>query len=124
MTEQAQANRLLKKWRKKLRLNAPSWEEIDLKVVPRSEIESCDGICYWITEYRKAEMKIASCSEDPEPLKALEETIVHELLHIVLEGHAEHDENYDPNYERGLNVIANALIAEQPSKNGKKPTKR
>jgi Zn-dependent peptidase ImmA (M78 family) len=39
------------------------------------------------------------------------ETIVHELLHVTLQGHADHTGTRDPMYERGLNRVAAAILA-------------
>lgn len=39
-------------------------------------------------------------------------TLVHELLHIRLEGHRQSPLKYDPHYERALNHLAEALLAQ------------
>ena len=40
-----------------------------------------------------------------------QETLVHEMLHVRLEGHREAPVPYDLLYERALNAIATALVA-------------
>ncbi len=40
-------------------------------------------------------------------------TLVHELLHIRLEGHRSAPLKYDPHYERALNHLTEALLAQQ-----------
>jgi hypothetical protein len=38
-------------------------------------------------------------------------TVVHELLHVTLQGHRDHTGVREPMFERGLNRIAGAILA-------------
>lgn len=98
---------LAKKWIVALRLT--DWE-IDFKLVPNTEeLGKCAGTCVWQTEYKTATIEIAG----DQPPGEIEETLIHELLHLALEGHKPLTQKYkyDAMYERGLNVISEALAA-------------
>lgn len=65
-------------------------------------------------EYDTANMVVRQPTEG-QPVD-VEESVVHELLHVLLEGHknlaiSSHEESYDPMYERGLNVLSSLLVA-------------
>lgn len=71
------------------------------------ELEICedlDGWIDWSTEHAYADLVMRKRN-------AKEETLVHELLHLKLEGHKPRPGKYDPLYERALNDLARALIA-------------
>ena len=98
---------LAKKWIVALRLT--DWD-IDFKLVPDTEeLGKCAGTCVWQTEYKTATIEIAG----DQPPGEIEETLIHELLHLALEGHKPLTQNYkyDAMYERGLNVISEAMAA-------------
>lgn len=98
---------LAKKWIVALRLT--DWE-IDFELVANTEdLDECAGTCVWQPEYKTAMIKIAG----DQPPGEIEETLIHELLHVVLEGHKPLTQTYkyDAMYERGLNVISEALAA-------------
>lgn len=61
------------------------------------------GNACWHTEECKAWIYLRRGSEN------LKETLIHELLHIRLEGHRENPMKYDALYERALNAIAAAI---------------
>ena len=63
----------------------------------------CEGQAMWHTESPHAIIALRRG-------QATEETVVHELLHIRLEGHRPAPIKYDPLYERALNLIAAALL--------------
>jgi len=76
-------------------------------------MEEALGVAYWTPEYKTAVIKIL----DPEKLEEdntdVERTLVHELLHIMLQGHRTMDEVtkvYDPTFEAALNVLADVLV--------------
>lgn len=120
---QSQLNRLVNKWRKKLRLGAPLWEEIKFEFKPDSEMEDHLGWCDWSRETGKAWGAVL----DPQDLIArdggsVESIVVHELLHILLQGHMYKQPKYDPDFERALNVLTSVLVPEK--KNGQKTTNR
>lgn len=61
------------------------------------------GECQWWTEELRATVYISKrCKEK-------EQTLIHELLHIVFEGHKDLERGPDPHLERALNRTANAL---------------
>lgn len=39
----------------------------------------------------------------------IEQTIIHELLHLLLEGHKTKQRKYDPHYECALNILSRNL---------------
>jgi hypothetical protein len=61
------------------------------------------GLCFWSTEESSAMVLLARNQDDHES------TLIHELLHLTLEGHRPICKKYDAQYERGLNRIADAL---------------
>src|SRR5687768_10401252 len=73
------------------------------------------GYCEWSAERKSALVLIAKlpalAQDSPElPVeRVLEETLVHELLHIRIEGHRFTPLPYSTQYEAGLNEIAEAL---------------
>jgi hypothetical protein len=126
MTQQ-ELDRLTKKWRKKLRLNAPAWESIKFEFKPRDEMKDGDGHnvgwCNWMPEERKAWGEIMEEADLVESGgRSVEATLVHELLHIVFQGHFDVLPKYDPHFERALNDMTDLLVPEK--KNGKKTTKQ
>jgi len=62
------------------------------------------GRIWWNTEELTATMEINKYTKNKE------ETLVHELLHLVLQGHEELTAEYDVNLEKAINRIAAALI--------------
>jgi hypothetical protein len=109
---QSQLERLGKKWIRLLKLQPPAWEEITFEFRDHEELEKNAGMCLWQTEYRTAAIYIADPESYDETHEApdIEETLVHELLHLLLEGYSSEKRNYDPNYERGLDIIAQNLV--------------
>ena len=101
-----QLNQAANRWQRVLGMS--EWE-IVVKLAPGREMvqdgEPLEGSAWWIPESSppSAEIKIRARSERQE------ETLVHELLHVRLEGHKA-VRKYDPMYERGLNAIASALM--------------
>jgi hypothetical protein len=61
------------------------------------------GNACWHTEECRAWIYLRRGSDN------LRETLIHELLHVRLEGHRENPMRYDALYERALNAIAAAL---------------
>lgn len=66
-----------------------------------------DGRSEWHAEERRCWISV--CRE----AQAVEETLMHELLHVLLEGHLTplKRDKYDPDYELGLNRLAKTLRA-------------
>lgn len=86
------------------RLNLPEWT-IRVNWGSKREMGDSVGLCLWHTEEQAAIVKILRGQPDTE------ETLVHELLHIVLQGHDELKDDYSVNLERAINRIAHALCA-------------
>lgn len=87
---------------------------IDLAVHPGDEMQGRDAAVSAQAEYDHAVMALREPTE-LQPVD-VEESIVHELLHVLLEGHknlatSADSETYDPMYERGLNVLSAVLVS-------------
>lgn len=66
------------------------------------------GWCVWSSEELTAEVGIARHG------RAKEETLIHELLHLVFEGHGPiHARTYNHHLERAINRTASALMKER-----------
>jgi hypothetical protein len=66
------------------------------------------GNTRWFAEERTAEVLVNPKQTPPEIIN----TLIHELLHLALEGHRIEIAKYDASYELGLNRISNALLKE------------
>lgn len=84
------------------RLNLREWS-ITLQWLTPKEAREFHGLCAWSVEDLTATIKLWQRSPK------LEATLVHELLHLVLQGHREY-ETYDPTLERAINRISAALM--------------
>lgn len=94
--------RALPFWQRALRLE--DWR-IEARTAPAREMshngDECEGLCFIHQEEMFAEILLRR--------GATEETLVHEMLHVVFEGDSGL-RAYDALYERGLNRVAQALI--------------
>lgn len=97
---QAQAEKECAYWVKRLGLKEWS-ENTTINVIPAAEMPDEWGTCQWITEECSATIRIR---EDADRA-----TIVHELLHLVLDGHKRY-RRYSEMSERAINRIAAALV--------------
>lgn len=105
---QRQLTKLTKTWAH--RLGIGDWK-ISVKFMPAEDMEDDQGQCWYYPEYRRADIHILREQDTQEGDDSIEAAVVHELLHIVLEGHRPLEGGkYDAMFERGLNLIANALI--------------
>lgn len=84
------------------RLNLREWE-IAVRWGKADAMTECVGFCLWSSEEQAAYITLARTQEDHEG------TLIHELLHIVLQGHADYSGKYDIHTERAINKIAAAL---------------
>ena len=76
-------------------------------------MEEALGVAYWTPEYKTAVVKILNPDNPEEDEQDVERTLVHELLHIMLQGHRTMDDvtkTYDPAFEAALNVLADVLV--------------
>jgi len=83
-------------------LGLQSWN-IKIKYLKKNA-ENDAGCIYWMTELAAAQILVAKDELDPE------HTIVHELLHLLYEGHKFGPNKYDRAYERGLNRTAELIV--------------
>ena len=102
-------NALTKLWQKRLELG--HWK---IKVLFQSEHEMGEnaGCVRYMPEHSQAEICILRPEDREEGghHDSIEEDLIHELLHITINGHKTlEDLQYDACFERGLNIIAKAL---------------
>lgn len=68
------------------------------------------GRVEWEPEYRKAFIYLLRPEDRTErEMAAIEEDLVHELLHIVFQGHKSY-KKYNPQHERSINQVTGALV--------------
>jgi hypothetical protein len=75
-----------------------------IKFTVVKDLES-EGWSWWWAEERKAEVKVKRSLD----LEITLTTLLHELLHILLEGHRPHPLKYDRDYEFALNRLTEEL---------------
>lgn len=68
--------------------------------------DDCEGNCYWQPEHPFGIILLRRKST------AHLHTLVHEMLHLRLEGHQNQPNDYDPLYERSINALTAALLGE------------
>jgi len=71
----------------------------------------CAGRAYYAPEFGSADVWILCPEDRDETDDSIESDVIHELLHILLEGH-KGQSVYDARYERALNIIAKRLEEE------------
>jgi Zn-dependent peptidase ImmA (M78 family) len=87
------------------RLNLREWT-IDAKVVTRKLLDKgADGNAWWTQDEQKGHIYVWRGLSD----EAAEATLVHELGHVLFEGHGE-PADYCVHRERALNKFAAALL--------------
>ena len=99
--------RLLKIWAKRLRVD--DWE-LNVKWGKPDNMtgEGVQGNIFFEPEFRRALIVLLALKYREEEGDSPEEDLIHELLHLVLQGHGTRMK-YDAMFERGLNQIAHAL---------------
>lgn len=103
---QSQLNRMVKSLQQRLHLE--DWT-ISARFASPAQMEDAAGKTWWSTEHRNVEIWLLPEDELKKYNHRLRTVLTHELLHVVLGGHAEIPSTYDPMYERGLNIIADLL---------------
>ena len=86
------------------RLNLREWQ-IDVKW---GDSKKLHGACWWHAEELKAEVTVWRGAKDKDAV------LVHELLHLTWEGHAELTREYDVHIERAIGRITAALLYKPP----------
>lgn len=94
----AQIAKQCKYWQRRLGLR--EWS-ITVEIVSKTNMPKVLGTCRWSTEETSALIELR---EDAD-----ESTLVHELLHLVIDGHKVY-KRYSPPTERAINRIAAALL--------------
>jgi Zn-dependent peptidase ImmA (M78 family) len=106
----SQLKKLTSSWQKKLRLL--DWD-IAVRWMSREEengeFAHANGYCIWSEQHKSAKIVISRNSED------IDHTVVHELLHVLLDGHLPiakaHVRDVIP-HEFAINALADALLNE------------
>lgn len=96
-------------------LGLSEWK-IDAKFVKKTEIKNAIAETGWQPEWKEATVHFRSSAYIKLTGRSVDHFIVHELLHLLLEGHREPRSGYDPLYEAAINVIADLLIMKYNSK--------
>lgn len=87
-------------------LDLGEWE-IRVRWARNGELEANDmGAVRWCTDTAQADMFLRRGLQERE----LRDTIIHELVHVTLQGHADHTGKRDPMFERGINRITDAIL--------------
>lgn len=111
--EHKQLHAAAKKWIKKLELGAPVWQSISLFFASPEELPGCVGHCDFSTEHRSAEILVLHPEllepHTKETGQTWEHILVHELLHLVLDGHKPAGK-YDAQHEAAINLLARVLL--------------
>lgn len=107
--------RLSRKWIKKLKLQ--NFQKIDVCLGTPEQMEESVGWAQWSPEYGHALITILDPLQN-EDITAdeydtyLETTLIHELLHLRLEGHKTMESVtnvYDPAHEAAINILSDLL---------------
>lgn len=98
---------MLKTWQKRLQLL--DWE-LDVNWAKQSELDAEDDQAnvQMLPESQRAHILILAPRYRGEGSDSPEEDLIHELLHLVLEGHGPRARR-DTMFERGLNQLSKAL---------------
>lgn len=108
-------NKFLRKWVRILKLSKPKWDKITIEFSDKNLKSETVGLCSWSTEESEARIYIISPEKylktfDEEITEAfIEKVVIHELLHLVLDGGKCGKIKYEPHYEQGLNTLASVL---------------
>jgi len=88
-------------------LNLSEWK-ITARWGTKSEMDGDDAV--GLNFYSVEELVSTILLDRSQPADEYEHTLVHELLHLVFDGHKPPGGKYDPLHERALNKTATALI--------------
>lgn len=91
----------LGEWKGRVKVNWGTEEELK-----NAEGDALDGVNIFSTERRLSEVFINPELEDHQII----ETLVHELLHLVVDGHKNSLGEYDAMHERALDRLAEAFV--------------
>lgn len=118
-------NRLLgqltKRYLSVLRLGPPNWDKIQVQFGSTEDIgPGILGCCSWFLEDKTAEIFILDpddpdavyiyAAQDSTPEEVVEVTLVHEMLHLLLEGGTGKVRSYNAHYEYGLTLLAKLIV--------------
>lgn len=102
-------DKLCAKWIKIFSLEAPLWDNIIWGYKTHEELKGCYAYASWSPEYRECSLGFALPQVHEDAGFSLESTVIHEFLHIVLEGHQATASKYSGLYENGLNKLSAAF---------------
>jgi hypothetical protein len=91
------------------RLNLADWD-IRVRYASKKELGENYGDCNWNPDERKARIRVRRPGVLRKDGEHLEDVLLHELLHLVLQGHAWEEEPYNVHIERADNALVEALI--------------
>lgn len=99
---------LCHEWQKRLRLQ--DWD-VEARYVKYYEMKSehADGECDYVFSRKSACINILCAEDCPEPID-VEETLVHELLHLHFAEWTERHDECPVSGEQALDAIASALV--------------
>lgn len=105
-----QARKLARYWAVILGLD--EWlERMEVIWGTKKEMRTTVGLCHWFTEENRSRIKLDREQTDEE----MEKTIIHELGHLLFDGHKDPADvigkNYDKFHERALNRFADTVYA-------------
>lgn len=100
---------LVDKWSKIFKLHY--LDELYVTFVPSDTVSGNCAYTYLSPEYRQAHVYIAPTEFLRDNGYDLEETLIHEFLHIVLQGHLAELPAYDPQFEYGINLLSQVLAS-------------
>lgn len=90
-------------------LDMPEWSARTafqfVKQLPDSDVAQC----WWHTDERRAVISLMRNQKYRPDKRTIETTVIHEVLHLLLEGHDDIDGLRDPQYESALNRLSDAL---------------
>jgi hypothetical protein len=122
----ASLRRFTEAWALRLGLGTPDAGGWGISVTWATKADAANGLisdedagsCVWMIEHREANIYLNK--RYAADLAELHLTIIHELLHIRLEGHLPRAKRYDPHYEHAINYLSGALRALAESNPGDK----
>ena len=104
---------IARRWIRCLELDQPVWRSITIFYAEPDEIPGCVGYCSFTPEHQSAEILILHPDylqdHTKETGQTVEHIVVHELLHLVLDGHKSTGKS-DSRHEQAINCLARALL--------------
>lgn len=96
-------------WVDKLELSPPVWRNSSIAFAKDADLENNLGQINWNIDHSAFSVQIANEKSHKRDDSDIEETLIHELLHLRIEGHKELDATRDPHLEKAINILASIL---------------